>query len=281
MDSSLPLLAGVSWHHEGDTESVRRLTAARGGETVAAAELGTLQQLTESERRANLTLQIQPALVTSEVGRAVLGWGERAARAAFTAEGSGTTLTFAVNLENPSDAERALVAEAGLTLAVAEDQMTRPTANGPKRAFPPGIGLRPWDEMSAPLFFHAYDSAFRDRPGFPNWDEARWRSAFTSAEEFRPELSVVALDGPEPAAFAVLWVEDKCGWVTQMGVRPAWRGKGCGEALLSHALRAFAAEGLPNAMLEVATNNAAASALYSRMGFSVISTYESWRKRLH
>lgn len=279
MDESLPAVSGISWRAVGEAGIVRRLIALQGGETVAQLVLGTLQRIADSEYRANVAIEIAPQRVAGELGEIMLAWAERAARAAADPH-LNAKLTLAVNIENPNDAERALLARAGLSLAVAEDTMTRATTNAPSMAFPAGIELRTWDEMTAPLFFHAYDSAFRDRPGFPKWEESRWRASFTQPEEFRPDLSVVALDGPEPAAYAVAWVEHGCGWVTQMGVRPAWRGKGLGETLLSRALAAFAAEGLPNAMLEVATNNPAASALYARMGFVVTSTYESWRKQL-
>lgn len=158
--------------------------------------------------------------------------------------------------------------------------MSRPLTDIPDRPLPEAFISLPWNEHAQPLFFHAYSQSFRDRPGFPNWEESRWRASFIDSEEFRPELSSVILDGPEPAAFAVIWVQDNVGWITQMGVRPDWRGKGLGEALLSRSLRALASEGLESARLEVATNNPNARALYDRMGFTVAGSNESWRKRL-
>ena len=182
-------------------------------------------------------------------------------------------------LDNPDVQIEPALEAAGYTLAVAEDEMRRGT-----ESLSADLGLHlsslPWSEVAAPLFFHAYFESFRERPGFPGWDEGRWRGAFCSDSDFRPELSRVIVDGPEPAAFAVLWIEDDVGWVTQMGVRPGWRGQGLGEALLRHALSAFAAEGIATAALEVATNNPAARALYERMGFRVVASYRSWRKQL-
>ena len=184
-----------------------------------------------------------------------------------------------IDNSSPDAVAREQLAAAGFDLAVAEDELRRPTLDAPPRELPEGLAFAPWSEAAAPLFFRAYSEAFRERPGFPNWDEARWRASFTDDGDFRPDLSAVVLDGGDPAAFAVLWVEDRTGWVTQMGVRPGWRGKGVGEALLSDALRAFEREGIETAALEVATNNPSARALYERMGFELAASHESWRNR--
>jgi ribosomal protein S18 acetylase RimI-like enzyme len=174
---------------------------------------------------------------------------------------------------------RDLFASAGLSLAVSEQEMRRRIPGvlpGPSGA----TDFRRWTHESAPLFFRVYEDAFSDRPGFPGWDENRWRAVFATSKDFRPDLSVVAMNGEEPAGYAILWVEDGVGWITQMGVRPARRGTELGESLIQHALRAFGREGLNEAALEVATNNPFAVRLYERMGFRAVGLHESWWKVL-
>lgn len=230
------------------------------------------------EWRATLTL---PEDATGAAAAEAIALAEQAVGKEVPARwADALSLPGTICIDNP--AEHADVIEAmeraGFALAVAEDEMSRATALTAAHPLPGGFIAREWDGSTAPLFHHAYFEAFSDRPGFPAWDEARWSSAFAGGPGFRGDLSRVVLDLPEPAAFAVLWVEDGAGWVTQMGVRPGWRGQGIGEWLLSHALASFAKEGIGTCSLEVATNNPRARGLYERMGFKVTGRYRSWRK---
>lgn len=288
MSSKFPIVPGVTVKAGFAGPLSVTVEALVEGEVAASGSLMLIDR--GHEWRATFGLSLSPETTDAIVPAALIRWAEveaqtivQRARAPFARAGlGGKPVSLVFCLDNPpaDAATTEALAAAGLVLTVAEDEMTRLTRDAPVRALPPGMEFRRWDESAAPLFHHAYFESFRTRPGFPNWDEPRWRSSFASDEAFRPDLSVVVLDGPEPAAFAVLWVEDETGWVTQMGVRPEWRGKGIGEAILSYALTAFAAEGIERAALEVATNNPVAQALYERMGFTVSASHRSWRKTL-
>lgn len=177
---------------------------------------------------------------------------------------------------------------AGLVFSHGENELHRPL-NDPATTppLPNGIRLLSWDDCAAEQFFRAYSDAFRDRPGFPGWSEAVWRTAFSSSPAFRPELSFVALAGTDEAGFILCHVEppsesrpDGEGWIVQMGVCPAWRRNGLGAALIGSALERFYALGLARALLEVNVNNPAATRLYERMGFTPRRCWRSFRKRL-
>lgn len=288
MTSKFPRVPGITLRASG-SGPLAFTAEAVDAEGVAGTASLTLEDRGH-EWRATVGLSLAPETDEPMVAAALLRWAEvqsqtmiqrirapllRAGRVARRAE-------LVLCVDNPPEDPATLEAleAAGLKLTVAEDEMTRPTANLPAARLPSGMEFHAWDDAAAPLFHRAYFEAFRDRPGFPGWDEARWRSAFATDAAFRPDLSFVILEGTEPVGFAVLWVEDETGWVMQMGVRPEWRGKGLGEALLAHAIAAFAAEGLPTVALEVATNNPAARALYERMGFVATTSYRSWRKKL-
>jgi len=67
------------------------------------------------------------------------------------------------------------------------------------------------------------------------------------------------------------------GWTGLLGVRPDWRGRGLAPALLAAALRAFAADGMHKAGLDVDTGNASgALRLYEGMGYRVEHTSITW-----
>lgn len=81
-----------------------------------------------------------------------------------------------------------------------------------------------------------------------------------------------AWDGADLAGMAGLWRETAekrrhRGGLWGMYVRPAWRGRGVGAALVRHVLERAAAAGLEQVHLAVAVDNAAARALYDSMGF--------------
>jgi predicted GNAT family acetyltransferase len=57
------------------------------------------------------------------------------------------------------------------------------------------------------------------------------------------------------------------GAVQNVGVTPAWRGRGVGEALVLQTLHGFRRAGLGRALLEVTARNEAAQRLYRRLGF--------------
>jgi GNAT superfamily N-acetyltransferase len=75
--------------------------------------------------------------------------------------------------------------------------------------------------------------------------------------------------GPAGPAGTVQGVCDRTGTgaIQNLGVLPAHRGRGLGEALLLQALHGFRRAGLRQAMLEVTAQNDPAVRLYRRVGF--------------
>ncbi len=81
-----------------------------------------------------------------------------------------------------------------------------------------------------------------------------------------------AWDGGGLAGMAGLWREGAekrrhRGGLWGMYVRPAWRGRGVGAALVHHVLEHAAAAGLEQVHLAVAVDNLPARALYDCLGF--------------
>ena len=60
--------------------------------------------------------------------------------------------------------------------------------------------------------------------------------------------------------------------VNNMGIRPAWRGRGAGTVLLRHVFLEAERLGAPRATLEVRASNAGARRFYERLGFRVVAT---------
>jgi ribosomal protein S18 acetylase RimI-like enzyme len=88
------------------------------------------------------------------------------------------------------------------------------------------------------------------------------------------EVYVATVDGgPEMAGFVWFGVSDrpfsdvKVGWVYDIQVMPALRGKGVGEALMRYALKLSKKRGFAKTGLMVRANNKAAYSLYEKLGF--------------
>jgi ribosomal protein S18 acetylase RimI-like enzyme len=71
------------------------------------------------------------------------------------------------------------------------------------------------------------------------------------------------------------------GWIGTLGVRPAWRRRGLGLALLYESFRRFAERGETLAALGVDSENpTGATRLYERAGMRVLWRADVWRKEL-
>jgi ribosomal protein S18 acetylase RimI-like enzyme len=77
------------------------------------------------------------------------------------------------------------------------------------------------------------------------------------------------LTGPGGPCGTVQGIRERggLGAIQNLGILPAYRGRGLGRALLLHALHGFDACGLGRALLEVTARNDAAVSLYRRLGF--------------
>lgn len=187
------------------------------------------------------------------LGRELIRWAvERSA---------GAPLTVAAET-CAADAER-LYARHGLRETFAELVMRHPLDKPPVVPEPEGVTILPVTHASSRDLFAAYAGSFADRPGFPDPSQDEWLEELEGDDEWRRDLSLVALasDG-EPVGF----VNVLGAWIDQVGVVPAWRGRGLGAHLVSRVLQALAAERAPEAWLSVNTNNPAGD-LYARLGF--------------
>jgi ribosomal protein S18 acetylase RimI-like enzyme len=133
----------------------------------------------------------------------------------------------------------------------------------PRIALPEGVTVREWTADLAARFHAVYAAAFGERPGFPGWSAERWVSWTAEDEGFRPGASLLATaaDGAD-----VGFVTSADGWIVQVGVPPAQRGRRLGAALVCAALQRQRAAGATEVLLDVSVDNPAGE-LYRRLGF--------------
>jgi mycothiol synthase len=182
-----------------------------------------------------------------------------------------------------------LVEDAGLTGERWYRQMQRPLTDLPEPRVTPGVDLVPftWDRDDE--IRRAHNAAFTEHHGSAERDAAAWQAMFTGQRAFRPELSVLAVEGGAVLGYVLAYVyEADCAATGvrethpgQIGVLPPARGRGLASALIAAALRTGAENDCERAGLEVdADNVTGALRLYEKLGFATTRLRVSWSRSL-
>lgn len=141
----------------------------------------------------------------------------------------------------------------------------------PEPDFPAGVRLRLFDpERDAGDVHACLVEAFAgsDERVAP-YEE--WRPWLLGDPSYDPALVFVADAGGEVAGMAQCWTE---GFVKDLAVRPAYRGRGLGEGLLRAVFAEFARRGVARVRLKVdAGNPTGAVRLYLRAGMDELRRY--------
>jgi mycothiol synthase len=267
-DGGLPLAATepfVRRHylHESPRATIGAFDAS--GRLVASAAVQPAH--TDDEYRAAIVGQVYPAERGRGLGRFLISWSVARAGALLADCPAKQPRVLHLLTEGLTATSERLYARYGFARQFAEDVMRRDLREPlPEAPLPPEIALTTWTPALAQQFFEAYDSSFRDRPGYPAWSAEQWITWVAGDEEFRPELSLLATHGQHPAGFIVCSDE----WIVQVGTRPEWRGRGLGSALVVEALRRWRAAGGERMLLDVNANNPSAARVYVQLGFEVI-----------
>jgi GNAT superfamily N-acetyltransferase len=156
--------------------------------------------------------------------------------------------------------------------------------------FPDGIVVRPYDpEKEIEEVYRTFVDTFKDHFGFiaPPFEKGLgdFKHNLILEPGYDPRFWFVAMDGNEMAGICICRREDPedpdSGWVSELGVRRAWRKRGLGYALLKHAFAAFHADGKKRAGLGVdADSLTGALKLYERAGMRVLRQFNQYEKEI-
>ena len=146
----------------------------------------------------------------------------------------------------------------------------------------PGIRLRSFDHGPDDRGVHAaIQESFAEHWGFIWHDFDQWSAHRFHESAFDPKLWFVAEEGDQIAGALQGVDEEGYAWVGLLGVRPTWRKRGIGEALLRHAFLEFRRLGYDRVGLSVdAANETGATALYERVGMRETRRFDIYQKRL-
>ena len=148
----------------------------------------------------------------------------------------------------------------------------------PEPVWPAGVAVRDFDRPRDDAAVHALiSSSFREIGGQHERTLASWSAYLLDSPKFDPSLCLVAEAGGAVVGAALTQDVGEYGYVRQLAVSPAQRGRGLGLALLHEAFRRHAALGLPATALGVdAANPTGALAIYERAGMRVVERFTRW-----
>jgi mycothiol synthase len=210
------------------------------------------------------------------VGSALLDRVEKRA-SALTAGRASAHFRFVITAGD--DAAEALLRAHGLRFVRhfwhMQIHLAGPVDPGPA---PAGIVIAPIDPATdLPVVHAVIDEAFAD-----HWDHQpepfdQWVEEHTGTPSYDPALWLLATEGGRPTGALTGSVLGDRGWVGDLGVLAAYRGRGVGSALLRRSLDTFWRRGLRRVVLSVDAQNPA-TALYERAGMRVVSRWDIWER---
>ena len=145
------------------------------------------------------------------------------------------------------------------------------------RPLPDGYRLRPYqpgqDERAA---YHVIEQAFGEWPDRDPTSYEDWAAPVLQRSGFEPWQLMLAVTGEDRVVGAChLVVSRDTGWINQVAVDRAHRGKGLAQALLAEAFGAARERGAPRGELSTDSRTGALS-LYERLGMQVKSSFTHW-----
>lgn len=148
----------------------------------------------------------------------------------------------------------------------------------PPAVWPSGVTVtryRPEEDADAVHALIYVDAAWAEVPGHAQRSPEAWRSMITPDHR-----GWVARRDGRPVGWVVGRVfGDGRGWIEQLAVARASRGRGLGRALLLHALADLRAGGATSLALGVEGENETAIALYREVGFEVTREWRVYGRR--
>jgi mycothiol synthase len=223
------------------------------------------------------------------IGRALLAWELQRGAEVHGERHPEAPARLSVDLVPSMTSAEALVRRAGLTPQRWFSAMSRPLSDLPAPRTVDGVRVVPfsWDRDEEVRLAH--NASFTEHYGSSERDRTTWQTWFTGQRAFRPDLSVLAVEGGAVVGYVLAYVYESNTVATgvreahygQIGVLPAARGRGLSKAMLAAALRAAADGNCQEAGLDVdSENGSGALGLYESVEFHARRTRVSWVRRV-
>jgi mycothiol synthase len=178
---------------------------------------------------------------------------------------------------------RLTVEAAGFSFARVFWHMQRPIDASFQPIVPPAdVRIRPYvagdDDR---LGWELIDQAFAGHFGMDPMSLEDYLHDVIEADSWDPSLAAIAELSGTPVGIVTCSLLAPVGWIGDLGVIEAGRGRGIGRALLEHGFASLAARGASRIQLNVDSANATgATRLYEAAGMTVRRSFDCYEKRL-
>ena len=252
------------------------------------AAYGEFWNLTEPRVRPYFFARVHPNYRSQGLGTYMLEWAAQRSESVVADAPEGVRVSLRSGTASQNEGAQQLLQNAGFshirTFYRMKIEMDAPP---PAPQWPDGITVRTV-EYTRDDIHHAYvanEDAFTDHWGHMPVGFDKWWHWVENDPNFDPTLWFLAMDGDEIAATCFCRPnsnEDPAmGWVSDLGVRRAWRRRGLGLALLHHCFGEFWRRGQRKVGLGVdASSLTGATRLYERAGMHVYRQFMTFEREL-
>ena len=233
-------------------------------------------------------LRVRPDLVDSGVGEPLLAWAEQRGQTTLGLAAPDLRVSLHASAAGVNEPMQRVFERAGWAQERVYWTMEIELAAEPPEvpALPAGVAIRTAVAGEDEPAIHAAEvEAFADHFGYIPRSYEEWLRFATKVFPYDPSLWFLAVEGDQVAGMALCLIEapgrPDVGWVATLGVRPAWRGKGVGLALLKQAFAELHRLGLRKVGLGVDSQSlTGATRLYERAGMLVARDQRSYERVL-
>ncbi len=227
-----------------------------------------------------ITLRLLPAWRTQGIDRALLHWAEDRARTIAADHPHGGQVAFTANATSTEREFTALLAEEGYQPFVTLIEMILDSSADlpPAPLLPAGLDLHPATPADYRALWDARQVAYQGTRGFQATTEEQHQQ-FAANPHNNPGLWQVAWDSTGIAGMLLAELHGTRGVIDELNVRPDWRRRGLGQALMVRGLHALAARGAATVRLHTWLENEQRSFdLYVALGFRILKQSIWYRK---
>lgn len=263
---------------EFDPETDWRVAVDADGRIVADG--GAWMHVTDQGGRAFLWAEGAPG--HHDLESDLLEWAIARATEGLGATAKGLARTIRVPSEEHRVRHRAVIEAAGLEVGRSFVTMTRSLDDLPEpNALPDGVTAVPWTPDSEEGARLANNASFADHWGSLPVSPEQWRTHYAESENFRPDLSFLAVADGEVVAICLCEVDTESNaekgidevYIERVGTVRSHRRLRIATHLIVKSLIAARESGMTAAALEVdETSHTSATEVYHRLGFEV-----AWR----
>lgn len=246
------------------------LVFAPGGRLVGLLEFW---DVLETHTQPTVNLRAHPDHHPHLVGAYLLQWTDRRAQSVLDLVPPGSPVDLLGSADARDTLLRQLLTAHGYVEARAFWRMLLEMDAPPSIPLPPaGARLRsPVPGIDDRLVHGVIEGAFADHWRYVPISFDQWRHWNIEDDDFDPSLWFLAEAGGTAVGALLAWPnfhgDPTTGWISDLGVLPAWRRQGIGRALLHAAFTAFYGRGIRQVVLVVDTENiSGATYFYEQAG---------------